>query len=152
MNYQKLLDLAITFIVWAFVSLPIHEYGHWLGGQLTGVPLSIEYRGLEGYAISADGQYNLFTYLGGGLFAAMAFALLWWRARASPTEWDLDDEFVLAIMGAGQIGMALAEGGAYLYGWPIMKAEMIGGLVLALGASVWYVRRIARWLTIDATG
>jgi len=150
---NKILDFFITFSVWLIIAVAIHELGHHLATQLLGGDAYIVYQGFWAGLTYTEGlsprEYEIVAY-SGGLFAALMMGLLWWRARTSPTLWDLDDEVILASFGGMQLLYGLVEGatlGAALritQGYMIMMPiAMVAGFLIPL---LLYLPQIASWL------
>lgn len=152
--WQKIIDFFITFGVWAvFLHIPVHGLGHHIATWLQGGTTKIEYLGfwaefavIEGLS---GGAFQL-AYFSGGLIVALAAGLLWWRARKSPTLWDLDDEVTLACLGGLHLLYGLAEG-VTLGATPqmVQQFNILAPIAMAVGFMVplfLYIPRIARWL------
>mgnify|MGYP001559379411 CR=1 FL=1 len=145
--FHKWLDTILAIVVWQLVSLPIHELGHEIGARLAGLPA-----GYATYNLSLwQGRHNLprgteasdfqtvIWFAGGGVFTALLTGLLWWRARTTPTRWDLNHEMALAMVWVGEAAYAVGEATRWEYkGWL--------SLVATLGAMVYYIPQVWRWL------
>jgi len=154
---NKILDLIITFVVWAaFISIPIHELGHHLATVLQGGTATIQYQGFwAGFTYTeglSPGEYQIMAF-SGGLFAALIMGLLWWRARTSPTWWDTDDLVVLACLGGMQMLYGLVEGatlGVWGYRGIVPQSFVIlAPVAMAAGFLIplfLYLPKIADWL------
>jgi|GEM_PF-2895780 len=154
---NKILDFLITFGIWAVaIMIPVHELGHHLVTILQGGTATIQYQGfwagltyVEGLS---PGEYQIMAF-SGGLFAALIMGLLWWRARKSPTQWDLDDEVAMACFGGMQLLYGLAEGatlGVWGYFGMVPQSFMIAApIAMAAGFLIplfCYMFKIADWM------
>lgn len=156
-RFQKILDFFITFTVWAFFAhIAIHSLGHALATELLGGTATVRFQGVFAEMVTPIGlspaEYQIMAF-SGGLFAALAMGLLWWRARASPTHWDLDDEVVLASFAGMHLLYGIVEGttlGATGYMGVVPQSFMIlAPLAMAVGFLTplfLYIFKVADWL------
>ena len=110
-RYMPALSFLVTFAIFWFLSIFIHEGWHYGVSSWTGG---------EGYCRFPDmlaGWYHFTTmpvpawptYLAGGIGAGLTLLPLWLFARWSPTQWDMDDEAALFLVIAFQFGYGLGE-------------------------------------------
>jgi len=154
---QKIIDLIITFGVWAiFAHIAIHGLGHALATELLGGEATVKYQGFWAEFVTpvglSPGEYQIMAF-SGGLFVALGMGLLWWRARKSPTLWDLDDELTLACLGGMHLLYGVAEGatlGVWGYRGIVPQSFMIlAPIAMATGFLIplfLYLPKIANWL------
>ena len=143
---QKLLDFGITCTIYCLFGMLVHQWSHLCVAQLMGVQGYVRYEwmfGGEFWATSWHPQ-GWIILLSGGLGSAIVLGLLWWRARVSPTKWDLDDESMLALWGLTQLGQAIAELRIGFPDYPLI-------MVCAAGSAtfIWlccYMSSILDWL------
>lgn len=149
MKRQKIIDLIITFVVWFIVAMPIHEFWHYqVGSWLGGKGFYITYPNfLSGLCSWADPPSHIWAVcIAGGLGTAIIMFLLTWRALLSPTKWDEDEVFSLAVLGGLQVGYGLSElsllyaPGGFDYIAPICS------LLGALPFMIWRGPKMADWI------
>lgn len=144
MKLQKIFDLIITFGVWIlFLLIGVHEMGHALVANLYKVPYAVTF-GI-GYGQLVASEYGFWIYPAGGLLAAFISGLLWWRAKVSPTNWDMDDEAVLAVVAVSQVGAAIGETIAYFWG-NISILEIVFSGAFAIPVAIVYWNKVLDWV------
>jgi len=146
---QKLLDLVITAAVWFVVVAPLHEFWHyqtgtWLGGS----GFYVTYPNfISGYCYWTVSPANVWlVYLMGGVGAGFMMLLLAWRALSSPTRWDEDDLFVLALFGGIQIGYGLGELSLAFRPDLFWPCAVAGSVLGSLPAALWRGPKLAAWV------
>lgn len=145
---NKVLDLVITFAVWSTIMVAIHALGHHIATWLQGGTATVTFFGIWADRTHIQGlspSESQIVYFAGGLFTALVMGLLWWRARTSPGWVDLDDEGVLGILAAAQLGYGLAEG----FTLGTSGFVVAGPLIIAIfmfPVLIYYSLKWAKWL------
>lgn len=151
---QKIIDLVIAAGVWFFVVTAMHELCHYLAVTWQGGEAYLTMRGFwAGYAEFTGIPYHshelVIVYAAGGIGTAILLGLLWWRARMTPSLWDLNHEAVLGVLVAIQLGLGIGE---IALADPIRGGQMfaiMSPLLVALFAipvMIYYAVQIGKWL------
>lgn len=145
---NKIVDLGITFAVWSTIMVAIHAFSHHIATWLQGGRATITWFGIWADQTHIQGlspSETQIVYFAGGLITAALMGALWWRAIKSPGWNDLDDEGVLGMIAAAQLGYGLAEGltlgtAGFVVAGPLITA------IFMLPVLVYYSLKWAKWL------
>jgi hypothetical protein len=152
MKIQKTIDLIITFVVWFLVSMPIHEFFHYIAAMaLGGKGMSIIYSNpLSGWcSVPSLFPHMWVAYLAGGVGTALVMFLLAWRALLSPTKWDEDEVFSLFILGGAQFGYGVAEVSLLYYPYWFNILAPMGAFAGSLLFGIWRIPKALGWIMGD---
>jgi len=109
----KLYGILVCILLFYLMSIPLHEWGHYWASEIMGGESSITFpTPVSGFIHTSNLESGIERWLfgfAGGFTVFAVFLLLWIQARWSPTKWDLDDEFALAIVGSCQLVYAFFE-------------------------------------------
>jgi len=144
---HKAVDFLISLAVYYILAVFAHEAFHYIACKALGGDGYITFPGIiAGYFYpTVLPPHSWIVGLAGGLGAGFLMLLLWWRARTTPTAWDLDEEFACALVGSTQIGYAIFE--AFIFAKPHIYALWPAGVVCAaMGVTFAYFGKIARWM------
>jgi len=148
---HKLIDLLVCFVVWfTVIPLAVHEFFHSLMNQILGGSGYVYFNFIfSGYMV-ADvwGEPKWLVYWAGGIGTALVAGLLWWRAKVSPTKWDLDDEFVLAMVLGWQIGYSFSEIMLYYWGWSAYWIGQFIPFIAIVIPIIIYLPKVLDWLEL----
>jgi len=140
MRLQKTLNLVIVLVFTFLVSLPLHEFFHFIVGSVLG--------GKESYVTfptfisgfchwPTPFPHMWVAYLAGGLGTGIILLLLALRAIKTPSKWDADEAFAFAVFGGMQIGYSIAELSLYFYPGYFWWLSIIGCVAGALPMAIW---------------
>lgn len=120
LRIRKIVRLFITFAMFLFIMVVIHELWHYFAGYMVGAEVTIPQIMMHGFwggecavnwaLIHSDWQWRIIYFAGGVGSAIIPFGILWLFARLSPTSWDMNVEFSCGVIAALQLGAGLAEG------------------------------------------
>jgi len=152
MKRQKTVDLIITFVVWFIVTLPIHEFFHYitamaLGGKGMGITYPNLLSGLCSFPTPFPHMW--IAYLAGGVGTAVVMFLLAWRALLSPTKWDEDEVISLFVLGGVQLGYGVVEVSLLYYPQWFNILAPIGAVIGCLPFALWRIPKALDWILDD---
>ena len=140
--------IIVSLLLFYLIAVTLHEMSHYL--VLTGL-------GGAGYITFPDAFTGLTyitrppthglwaVYFAGGLGAFALMITLWAISRLTPTRWDMDDEFALAVAMAFNLTYGLAEGASYWWPGLLPWAWIPGVVAFALIAGI-YMPWLLIWM------
>jgi len=136
MRKWKMVSVVVSLLIFSGLAVMVHEAGHFWMCRILGGEANITYDNLaSGWCrmteIPENGRWAI--SLMGGWSVAGLYGVLWLMAKWTPTNWDLDDEFAVGLIGVVQFGYGLMEAFASssIGEWQmILMVSLLSGVVV----------------------
>jgi len=134
---MKYLHIVLTLVIFAGLSVLIHEWGHFWACRLLGGEANITFDNIaQGWCHITElpdaGMW--FVRLAGGMTVFVIYCVLWLLARWTPSCWDLDDELATVTIGVSHFIYAFFEAFAsgLIGNWQMIFALLFAQVIVLI--------------------
>ncbi len=147
MRLFKVIGFLITLAFFYIAAIPLHEWCHYVASNFLGGQGSVTYPSILGgfYEFTTMPSHPWIVYLAGGLGVGLIYFGVWWFQFKSPSRWDMDDEFSLALIGATQAGYGIGELMWGMWNLPFWTTY-IWAIAGAAPVIIIYTPRVMNWI------